>query len=262
MKEALRSMTEDMMAMIRRKDFAPFNLALSGGETAKHMFSLWVDEYKDKIDWNNIRFFWVDERCVPPTSPDSNYGHANHLLFKPLCIPADHIHRIKGENEPGTEAMRYSWVVKEFLPLFNQMPTFDCIILGVGEDSHTASIFSTTMELLSDSRNYAVSQQPSTGQYRITMTGPLILNGQGTRNPEALQGLFSFKRHACRLYLIACRTGYDLWAEPMILLHAELFPKTCTCFRKNTYIYSSPWRRYTASTLGDILHRPSKYYFS
>ena len=50
------------MAMIRRKDFAPFNLALSGGETAKHMFSLWVDEYKDKIDWNNIRFFWVDER--------------------------------------------------------------------------------------------------------------------------------------------------------------------------------------------------------
>ena len=65
MKEALRSMTEDMMAMIRRKDFAPFNLALSGGETAKHMFSLWVDEYKDKIDWNNIRFFWVDERCVP-----------------------------------------------------------------------------------------------------------------------------------------------------------------------------------------------------
>lgn len=177
MKEALRSMTEDMMAMIRRKDFAPFNLALSGGETAKHMFSLWVDEYKDKIDWNNIRFFWVDERCVPPTSPDSNYGHANHLLFKPLCIPADQIHQIKGENEPGTEAMRYSWVVKEFLPLFNQMLTFDCIILGVGEDSHTASIFPTTMELLSDSRNYAVSQQPSTGQYRITMTGPLILNG-------------------------------------------------------------------------------------
>ena len=119
----------------------------------------------------------MDERCVPPTSPDSNYGHANRLLFTPLCIQADHIHRIKGENEPGTEAMRYSWVVKEFLPLFNQMPTFDCIILGVGEDSHTASIFPTTMELLSDSRNYAVSQQPSTGQYRITMTGPLILNG-------------------------------------------------------------------------------------
>ena len=231
MKEALRSMTEDMMAMIRRKDFAPFNLALSGGETAKHMFSLWVDEYKDKIDWNNIRFFWVDERCVPPTSPDSNYGHANHLLFKPLCIPADHIHQIKGENEPGTEAMRYSWVVKEFLPLFNQMPTFDCIILGVGEDSHTASIFPTTMELLSDSRNYAVSQQPSTGQYRITMTGPLILNGA----PLLVPILGTNKRHACRLYLIACRSSYDLWAEPMILLHAESFQKTCTCFRKNTY---------------------------
>ena len=172
MKEALRSMTEDMMAMIRRKDFAPFNLALSGGDGG-HVSA---DEYMDKIDWNKIRFFWVDERCVPPTSPDSNYGHANHLLFKPLCIPADHIHRIKGENEPGTEAMRYSCGSGN-AALFNQMPTFDCIILGVGEDSHTASIFPTTMELLSDSRNYAVSQQPSTGQYRITMTGPLILNG-------------------------------------------------------------------------------------
>ena len=121
-------------------------------------------------------FYWVDERCVPPTSPDSNYGHANHLLFKPLRIPAD-ISTGSRARTSGTEAMRYSWVVKEFLPLFNQMPTFDCIILGVGEDSHTASIFPTTMELLSDSRNYAVSQQPSTGQYRITMTGPLILNG-------------------------------------------------------------------------------------
>ena len=85
MKEALRSMTEDMMAMIRRKDFAPFNLALSGGETAKHMFSLWVDEYKDKIDWNNIRFFWVDERCVPPTSPDS-ITVMRIICFLSLCV--------------------------------------------------------------------------------------------------------------------------------------------------------------------------------
>ena len=65
--EALRSMTEDMMAMIRRKDFAPFNLALSGGETAKHMLSLWVDEYRDKIDRNNFSFFRGDERSVLPT---------------------------------------------------------------------------------------------------------------------------------------------------------------------------------------------------
>ena len=149
MKEALRSMTEDMMAMIRRKDF--FNLAL-GGETEK-------DSIRDKIDWNNIRFLLVDERCVPPTSPDSNYGHANHLLLS-LYIggpyPPD-----QGRERAGYRGDALFMGRKEFLPLFNQMPTFDCSILGVGEDSHTASIFPTTMELLSDSRS--VSQH---GQYR------------------------------------------------------------------------------------------------
>lgn len=175
--EALRSLTDELIRLMSKKEEAPFNLALSGGETAKQMFTLWADEYKDKVDWMALRFFWVDERCVPPTDSNSNYGHANRLLFRPLHIPAAHIHRIKGEGEPGTEAMRYSWEVKGFLPRFNQLPMFDCIILGVGEDSHTASIFPNSLKLLSDSRSYTVSQQPSTGQYRITMTGPLILNG-------------------------------------------------------------------------------------
>ena len=172
-----RALIRYIIDMMNREPERIFHIAFSGGTTPSLMFDIWAHEFKKETPWMRMRIFWVDERCVPPTSPDSNYGHANRLLFTPLRIQADHIHRIKGENEPGTEAMRYSWVVKEFLPLFNQMPTFDCIILGVGEDSHTASIFPTTMELLSDSRNYAVSQQPSTGQYRITMTGPLILNG-------------------------------------------------------------------------------------
>lgn len=176
-KEALRAMTLNLMYFVARKDDGqPFNLALSGGETAKQMFSLWADEYRSKFNWKNMRFFWVDERCVPPTDPESNYGHANRLLFKPLGIPAEHVHRIHGEVEPGTEAMRYSRIVKEHLPRHGQLPYFDCIILGVGGDSHTASIFPDSMPLLTDSRNYAVSQHPESHQFRITMTGPLILN--------------------------------------------------------------------------------------
>jgi len=124
-----------------------------------------------------MRFFWVDERCVSPTDAESNFGHANKLLFEPLHIPREHIHRIHGEGEPGTEAMRYSRIVKEYLPRHGQFPYFDCIILGIGGDSHTASIFPDNLPLLTDSRNYAVSQHPETGQFRITMTGPLILNG-------------------------------------------------------------------------------------
>ena len=140
--------------------------------------------------------FWVDERCVPPTDPDSNYGHANELLFKPLHIPVGHVHRTHGEVEPGTEAMRYSRVVKEYLPRHGQLPYFDCIILGIGGDAHTASIFPDTLPLLTDSRNYAVSQHPESHQFRITMTGPLILNDSpllvpvlGTGKKEMLEEL-------------------------------------------------------------------------
>lgn len=196
-KDALRALTEQLITyMARKEDDKPFNIALSGGETAKQMFTLWAEEYKDKVDWNRLRFFWVDERCVPPTDPDSNYGHANHLLFEPLNIAHDHIHRIHGEGEPGTEAMRYSRIVKEYLPRHGQLPYFDCIILGIGSDSHTASIFPDDLPLLTDSRNYAVTQHPETGQFRITMTGPLILNGSpllvpvlGKSKAEPIDGL-------------------------------------------------------------------------
>lgn len=171
-------MTDKLIRLVgEKKEATPFNLALSGGGTARQLFALWTDEYKDKIDWDQLRFFWVDERCVPPADEESNFGQADRLLFQPLQIPAGHIHRIHGECEPGVEAMRYAWEVKEYLPRFNQLPTFDCILLGVGQDAHTASIFPTTLELLTDSRVYTVSRHPSTGQFRITMTGPLILNG-------------------------------------------------------------------------------------
>ena len=130
-KDALRALTRQLMDyMARKEDDEPFNLALSGGETAKQMFALWADEYKDKIDWNNMRFFWVDERCVSPTDTESNFGHANKLLFEPLHIPREHIHRIHGEGEPGTEAMRYSRIVKEYLPRHGQFPLFRLYHLG------------------------------------------------------------------------------------------------------------------------------------
>ena len=92
--------------------------------------------------------------------------------------------------------MRYSRVVKEYLPRHGQLPYFDCIILGIGGDAHTASICPDTLPLLTDSRNYAVSQHPESHQFRITMTGPLILNDSpllvpvlGTGKKEMLEEL-------------------------------------------------------------------------
>ena len=190
-KDALHALTSELIYYIEHKnDGKPFNLALSGGETAKQMFSIWVNEYSSNINWTNIRFFWVDERCVNPDDKDSNYGQAYNLLFNPLGIPAENIHRIHGEADPETEAIRYSSIVKDNLPYHGNSPYFDCIILGIGNDAHTASLFPDRIPLLTDSRNYAVSQHPETHQQRITMTGTLILNGSPLLIPAPGSGKY------------------------------------------------------------------------
>lgn len=174
---ALHALTEDLTRLIRHRRREVFNLALSGGETAKKMFTLWVAEYKDRMDWEALRFFWVDERCVPPADPESNYGQAENLLLSPLQIPEKQIHRIQGENDPGQEALRYAREVRECVPCVHGIPLFEAVILGIGNDLHTASIFPNVPELLTDTRDYAVSRHPVTGQYRVTMTGTLLLSG-------------------------------------------------------------------------------------
>lgn len=173
---ALRVMTDDLISAIQaQKKERSFHLALSGGGTAKQMFSLWTTEYRDRIPWSRIRFHWVDERCVRPDDNESNFGHARRQLFDPMHIANEQIFRIHGEDDPQQEALRYEREVA-VLPCRNGMAHFDAVILGVGPDLHTASIFPSTKNLLTDQRLYAVSRHPESGQWRITMTGPFILN--------------------------------------------------------------------------------------
>lgn len=107
-REALGIALRATRMQVRRKKEEPFFLALSGGETAQQMFRLWTERFSGRIDWDTIRFYWVDERCVPPQDSESNYGHAHELLFGPLNILPAHIHRIRGEEEPAAEAVRYA----------------------------------------------------------------------------------------------------------------------------------------------------------
>ena len=130
--EALRSMTGTLISVIKKSKSKPFHIALSGGSTAQQLFKLWVKEYRNDIPWDILRFYWVDERCVSPEDDESNFKHADRLLFMPLDIPQDHIHRIWGEQEPKVEAERYSEMVKWELPGYSNMPRFDCTILGTG----------------------------------------------------------------------------------------------------------------------------------
>jgi len=162
--------------VLKAKD--ELNIALSGGNTPIELFKVLAAEYKDKIEWNKINFYWVDERCVPPDSPDSNFGNAYNNLFRYINISPARLHRIKGEADPKKEAMRYSDLVKHNVPQNGTLPHFDIILLGLGDDGHTASIFPNQMQLLTSEKLYETAIQPKTGKTRITMTGNLINNAK------------------------------------------------------------------------------------
>lgn len=150
------------------------NIALSGGSTPKILFDLLATEFSADFDWNKIHFYWGDERCVPPTDDDSNYKMTlEHLLTK-VTIPEKNIHRIKGEEEPAEEAQRYDNLIENNLPNEEGNPVFDIVLLGLGTDGHTASIFPHEMELLDSTSNCEVATHPDSGQKRITLTGPVI----------------------------------------------------------------------------------------
>lgn len=155
-----------------------FNLVLSGGSTPKHIFQYLALHFKEKIDWNKINIFWGDERCVPSNSTESNFKMADESLLSKINIPEKNIFRIMGEEKPDEEAERYSKVIEKNVTLENSKPRFDLIMLGLGEDGHTASIFPDQLELLEDENICSVSVHPVTKQNRITLTGKVINNAK------------------------------------------------------------------------------------
>ncbi len=153
-----------------------YTIALSGGSTPKAIFKIIAEQYNNKIDWSKILIFWSDERCVPPTHEESNYGMAREYLFQHLFLPELNILRIKGEDNPEEEAARYSALTDRMLRHKNEIPQFDLILLGLGEDGHTASIFPSNIKLFDSEKLFVPSEHPETKQIRITATGKLINN--------------------------------------------------------------------------------------
>ncbi|NDV66735.1 6-phosphogluconolactonase [Bacteroides sp. 224] len=178
--EASRALIRYLVQKLSDAPEKVFNIAFSGGSTPLKMFDLWANEYADITPWERIRFWWVDERCVEPRSPESNYGQMKRVLLDQVGIPEEHIFRIYGEDDPKKEAKRYSDLVKKFLPIRNKCPLFDLVLLGIGEDGHTSSIFIGQEELLSSPEIYAVSTHPVTKQKRVALTGASIINAEQT----------------------------------------------------------------------------------
>lgn len=164
-----------LIEMINKKEGDYFYLAISGGNSPLSLYSLWTGKYKEAISWNRVKLFWVDERAVPPDHTESNYGSAKKYLLDFIDIPESNIFRIKGEDTPDKEALRYSLLVEKHLPLKNGFPVFDMIILGIGEDGHTSSIFPGQDNLYNHQQPYAASINPYSGQRRVAMTGKTIL---------------------------------------------------------------------------------------
>ncbi|MEO0468772.1 MAG: 6-phosphogluconolactonase [Bacteroidota bacterium] len=152
----------------------PFHMALSGGSTPKILFKLLAESYADKIDWSFLHLYWGDERCVPPDHSDSNFRMTEELLLSQVPIPAENIHRVRGEAEPALEAERYGQLLDTNLAKTDELPVFDLIILGMGADGHTASIFPHESHLLQAKDHCVVATHPASGQIRISLSGPVI----------------------------------------------------------------------------------------
>lgn len=154
-----------------------FSVAISGGSTPIKLFSLLSNEYRNDIDWERVHIFWADERCVPADNEESNYGNAYKEFISKVPLPNANIHRIKGEEDPVGEARRYE---EEIINFFNtkDIPSFDLILLGLGEDGHTASLFPGS-EALNERKRIAVPIfMKDKNASRITLTLQVLNNAK------------------------------------------------------------------------------------
>ena len=149
-----------------------FLVALSGGSTPKALYSILAsDKYAQQLDWSKVHFLFGDERSVPPTHADSNFAMANAILFSPLHIPSAQIHRMRGEDPPETAAAQYETTLRHLTTAVpGQWPRLDIVLLGMGDDGHTASLFPGTASLTEQTRWVVPSTSPQGTRARVTLT--------------------------------------------------------------------------------------------
>lgn len=150
-----------------------------------------AEPYRSSVDWTRVRFFFGDERCVPPDDPQSNFKTASDVLFVPLGIGPQHIFRILGEIDPPLAAAAYAQALRTEL---GDEPVFDLVLLGMGPDGHTASLFPGADPLAEDDKLVRAAWVPKLAAHRITLT-PRTINAArtvaievaGSAKAEALQ---------------------------------------------------------------------------
>ena len=176
-------------------------VAISGGSTPKGMFALLAYRsrpYFAQMPWERLHLFWVDERCVPPTDAESNYRMTEEAMLAHVPLPAAQIYRMEGELDPEVAAARYEAAIRAAFRLEGaQTPAFDLVLLGMGEDGHTASLFPHTEALNEMGRIVVANHVPQKGTWRITLTWPVIDQGrevgfviEGAEKAQVVQNVF------------------------------------------------------------------------
>lgn len=156
-----------------------FLVALSGGKTPIGMYRLLAGELRDRVPWDKSFVFWSDERCVPPDHPESNYGLAARELLAHVPVAPGRIFRMKGELEPPRAADEYELILRDVFQLApGDLPRFDLLLLGMGEEGHTASLFPGSEALKETQRLAAAVYVPKVNMYRLTLTLPVINNAR------------------------------------------------------------------------------------
>jgi 6-phosphogluconolactonase len=154
-----------------------FTLALAGGSTPQRLYArLGKAPFTHQVPWQKVHFFWGDERCVPPEHPDSNFRMVQQTLLSRVPVPIENIHRMPGELPPLQGAAQYESTLKNFFS-FQALPRFDLVLLGLGEDGHTASLFPGS-PALSEQERWVVAVEHTTPPpplvSRLTLTLPVL----------------------------------------------------------------------------------------
>ena len=162
---------EDASEAIARR--GAFFVALAGGTTPKNAYRLLAAEpRKSRVDWNHVFVYFGDERCVPPESEESNYRMALQTFLQDVHVASDRVHRMRGENDPLAAARDYANLLVQTM---GDLPHFDLVMLGMGTDGHTASLFPGSDPAADNERLVRAPYVEKLSAYRITVT-PLVIN--------------------------------------------------------------------------------------
>ena len=172
-----------------------FLVALSGGSTPMALYRLLA---REPIDWTRIHVFWGDERLVPPEDAENSYGQAREALLKHIPIPTENIHRVASELDPVAAARDYASILREFAAPPLDWPRFDLVLLGLGEDGHTASLFPGSPVDATEPVIAVTAQYQGRPARRVTLTPPVfnaarqvIFLVTGANKAVTLKGVFS-----------------------------------------------------------------------